>query len=174
MVLVTGVTVTVFKSPITSWRERISTGRRLSGGLNSNIPISPRLSVRATSLGPPSQKIHHPSRARNQARTHQILRDRLGILRNRLRGRARFANATVKFVPRRTDIAAALNGFETPGTRRRYVDWLEQEAGAHAHLTALADIVANPWPDGRRPNRDNDAASTRLAQLDERRLKLDV
>jgi hypothetical protein len=87
--------------------------------------------------------------------------------------RARLAGATAKFLARRTEIATAFQSLETAQTRNRYIDWVEREATTHDHLAALADIVANPWPNGRRPNL-GDPASTRLARLDERWLKLDV
>jgi len=63
---------------------------------------------------------------------------------------------------------------ETALARERFVNWVEREAVARDHIVALADIVANPWPHRRPPNRSNDPASIRLAQLDERWLKLDV
>jgi hypothetical protein len=96
------------------------------------------------------------------------------LLRVLLLDRSRLAAATVKFIPSRHDIAEVFEMLETARARRSYVEWVEREAAASKHAEALADIVANPWPDGRRPNRYNDATSTRLAQLDERWLKLDV
>jgi len=102
-----------------------------------------------------------------------LVRELITNLRVRLRDRERLVAETVRFVPRHAAIAAVFNAFGTPAGRARYVDWIERQAARHDHLAALADIVANPWPNGRRPNL-GDAASTRLARLDERWLKLDV
>lgn len=99
---------------------------------------------------------------------------RIRRLRIWLVDRRRLKSSVVRFVPSRVDIATAFECFEGAWGRARYVEWVEREAATPDHLKVLEDIVANPWPGGCRPNRDNDLASTRLAQLDERWLKLDV
>ena len=85
-----------------------------------------------------------------------------------------FLERTRRFNPNRSAIAQAFLSFKTGNGRERYARWIESEAHAPEDLDALYDLVSNPWPDGHRPNIDNDAGSTLLAKLDERWLKLDV
>ena len=79
-----------------------------------------------------------------------------------------------RFNSHRTEIAQSFQLFKTKRARLKYARWIESEAHAPEDLDALYDLVSNPWPDGHRPNIDNDAGSTLLAKLDERWLKLDV
>lgn len=84
--------------------------------------------------------------------------------------RVTFQLITQVFLPERPIIAANFKALRTEGMRFRYVSWVGAKAGDH--LKRLQD-PSNRWPDDQRPNQ-KDAASTILAQLDARWMKLDI
>jgi hypothetical protein len=87
-----------------------------------------------------------------------------------------FKNVTAKFVPNRLQIASDFNRFKSERFRLRYAQWVDRESTDPEHTVALSkhNWVSNPWPDGQRPNVDNDAGSTLLARVDGRWLGLEV
>jgi hypothetical protein len=98
----------------------------------------------------------------------------LGSLRNWWGDRRRLDQATNRFNSSRRLIAATFHSFETRSARFRYVQWLEKEAAEPTNQEQLSKILANPWPDGRRPNAGDDEASILLARLDARWIGLDI
>lgn len=75
------------------------------------------------------------------------------------------------FTPERLIIGQHFSSFKTKTGRLKYSRWVE--ISANDHLPVLGD-PKNSWPENVRPNVANDEASTLLAQLDVRWLKLDI
>ena len=93
------------------------------------------------------------------------------LIKNRLFDRKTLRQSTRVFAPDRDIIGRHFMALRTPRGRFRYARWVETNASDH--LDALAD-PKNGWPNSKRPNVNNDAGSTLLAQLDARWLKLDI
>ena len=74
------------------------------------------------------------------------------------RDSSRFNTATASSQVSRTLVAQSFGSFETPRWRENYVDWLVEQGVV---------VPQDEWPSGRPPN-FNDAASTKLAQLEHR------
>jgi O-antigen ligase len=75
----------------------------------------------------------------------------------------KFRQRTARFNPQKVTIAEAFSGFATERFRAKYVDWLE--AHSIEFHKELGD-VSNVWPQGHRPQIQNDGPSVRLARLD--------
>lgn len=90
------------------------------------------------------------------------------------RDRTRLAKTLVTFNPSRALISESFRSFETDKAREAYVRWIERQARAPEYRQALLDLIANPWPQGRRPNINDSEASTLLAQLDAKWIGLDA
>lgn len=95
-------------------------------------------------------------------------------VRPRWRDHRKLAAAQSCFNASRQAIGETFNSFETDAARLQYVRWLEHEAETPESLAALADVAVNVWPNGRRPNNRESEASTLLAQLDARWMKIDI
>jgi hypothetical protein len=90
-----------------------------------------------------------------------VLRD--AILRRRDMGRLKRA---MRYLPRtRGEIAGHFLAFETADARGKYTYWLSSKVD---ELAEFMSDRTNTWPDGVRPNVNDDAGSIRLARLDER------
>lgn len=90
------------------------------------------------------------------------------------RDQGRLGALPTKLNGSRTIISDIFLGFETAKARLQFVRKLEVDLMDSAAQLILSDINKNPWPEGQRPNIQNDEASTRLAKLDARWLGLDV
>lgn len=88
------------------------------------------------------------------------------------RDRAALNRAKQNFVGDRPKIASAFLSFRSAAYRLKYARWLDARS-TDARICDLLKSPDNRWPEGRRPNVDDDAASILLARLDERWLGLD-
>ena len=90
----------------------------------------------------------------------------------RSRDRAALKRAKQNFAGDRPQIASAFLSFRSGAYRLKYARWLDARS-TDARICDLLKSPDNRWPEKRRPNVDNDAASILLARLDERWLGLD-
>jgi hypothetical protein len=95
-------------------------------------------------------------------------------IRNWLYDRKQLKEAMNRFNPSRMLIAEVFSSFATSQARLHYVRWLEKEATGAVNQVRLGSLHANPWPDGRRPNKGDDEASILLSRLDARWIGLDA
>jgi hypothetical protein len=89
----------------------------------------------------------------------------------RSRDRAALKRAQ-KFTGTRAEIASSFLSFRRRAYRLKYARWLDARS-TDSYVGELLKSPDNRWPEGWRPNIDNDTASILLARLDERWLGLD-
>ena len=97
----------------------------------------------------------------------------LWALWRRFRERRTLTSATESFSGQRREIAEWLARFKTDTYRLRYVEWLDDVGSKQPAMRRRLEDKNNLWPDMRPPNFDNDAASIKLAQLEEQWMGLD-